>query len=76
VPLHEYYQDWADEYREHADTFAERILQMGWGVDGRYAAIARTTNIPNMPPGYLSDDDTLRLLITRLTLLKQRSTKI
>ncbi len=43
---------------------------MGWSVDGRYATIARTTNIPNMPAGYFSDDDTLRLLITRLTLLQ------
>jgi starvation-inducible DNA-binding protein len=70
LPLHEYYQEWADEYREHADTFAEGILQMGWSVDGRYATIARTTSIPDMPAGYLSDDDTWRLLITRLTLLQ------
>jgi len=70
LPLHEYYQDWADQYNECADTFAERILAMGWSVDGRYATIARTTTIPNMPAGYLSDDDTLRLLITRLTVLQ------
>lgn len=70
LPLHEYYQESADTYRDYADTFAERTLQMGWSIDGRYATIARTTNIPNMPAGYLSDDDTLRLLITRLTILQ------
>ena len=70
LPLHEYYQDWADQKNEYADTFAERILAIGWSVDGRYATIARTTTIPNMPAGYLSDDDTLRLLITRLTVLQ------
>lgn len=71
LQLHEYYDEQADFYREQADTFAERVLHLGSSVDGRYSTIARTTKIPEMPEGYLSDDESLKLLLDRVTVLQK-----
>ena len=67
--LHEYYQGQADYYRKEADVFAERTLHMGYSVDGRYSTIARTSTLPEMPAGYITDDDSLKLMIERVTVL-------
>jgi starvation-inducible DNA-binding protein len=40
-------------------------------VDGRYDTIARTTTIPEFPAGYLTDNESLRLLIERVTVLQR-----
>ena len=39
LPLHEYYQQQADFYLQQADLFAERVLQLGASVDGRFSTI-------------------------------------
>lgn len=70
VPLHEYYDEQAATYLDYSDLFAERVLAMAYSVDGRYATIARTTTIPNMPAGYVSDHHSLRLLIDQVSALK------
>ncbi len=69
--LHEYYQEQADYYRMEADIFAERALHMGYSVDGRYVTIAKTTRIPSMPPGTLTDNETLKDNIDRVTVLQK-----
>ncbi len=71
LPLHEFYQEQADMYRKYADVFAERQLSLGFSVDGRYQTIARTTKIPDMPAGYLTDNESLKLLIDRVTVLQK-----
>ncbi|HEY2156620.1 MAG TPA: DNA starvation/stationary phase protection protein [Isosphaeraceae bacterium] len=71
LQLHAYYDAQADFYREQADTFAERVLHLGFSVDGRYSTIARTSKIPEMPPGYLSDDESLKLLVERVSVLQK-----
>ena len=69
LQLHEYYQQQADFYLQQADTFAERVLHLGASVDGRYSTIARTTKLAELPAGYLIDDQTIKLLLDRVTVL-------
>ena len=69
--LHEYYQEYADFYRLQADIFAERVLHMGYSVDGRYSTIAKTSQLPDFPSGYDTDTETLRLLVERVTILQK-----
>jgi DNA-binding ferritin-like protein len=71
LPLHEYYQRQADFYLQQADLFAERVLQLGASVDGRFSTIARTTKLAEMPEGYLTDDHSLKLLLDRVTVLQK-----
>lgn len=71
LPLHEFYQEQADFYRGQADIFAERALQLGFSVDGRYSTIAKTTAIPDFPGGFVTDNESLKLLIDRVTVLQK-----
>jgi DNA-binding ferritin-like protein len=71
VPLHEYFQQQADFYRQQADLFAERVLHLGAAVDGRLSTIARTTKLAEMPEGYLTDDHSIKLLLDRVTVLQK-----
>lgn len=71
LPLHEYYQEQADFYRNAADLFAERALQLGFSIDGRYSTIAKTATIPEFPGGYVTDNESLKLLLDRTTVLQK-----
>ena len=71
LQLHEYYQQQADFYLQQADLFAERVLQLGSSVDGRFSTIARTTKLAEMPEGYLTDDHSIKLLLDRVTVLQK-----
>ena len=71
LPLHEYYQQQADFYIQQADLFAERVLQLGSVVDGRFSTIARTTKLAELPEGYLTDDHSLKLLLDRVSVLQK-----
>ena len=69
--LHEYYQTQADFYRTQADIFAERDLQLGYSIDGRYSTIAKTSTLPDLPSGYITDNDSIKLMIDRVTVLQK-----
>ncbi len=69
--LHEFYQAQADYYRMEADVFAERALHMGVSVDGRYTTIVKTTKIPGMLPGFITDNESLQANIDRVTILQK-----
>lgn len=69
--LHEYYDEQADSYRLASDTFAERLLHLGKSVDGRFSTVVRTTSLPDFPAGYVTDTETLQLLIERVTVLQK-----
>jgi starvation-inducible DNA-binding protein len=71
LQLHEYYRRQADFYLQQADAFAERVLQLGSSVDGRFSTIASTTKLAEMPDGYLTDDHSLKLLLDRVTVLQK-----
>lgn len=69
--LHKFYQKKADYYREQADLFAERVLHLGFSVDGRYSTVAKTSGIPDFPAGFDTDNETLQLLIDRVTVFQK-----
>jgi len=69
--LHEFYQKQADYYRTKADIFAERTLHVGYSIDGRYSTIAKTSKLPDLPPGYVTDNDSIKLMIDRVTVLQK-----
>jgi starvation-inducible DNA-binding protein len=71
LPLHEYFQRQADLYLQQADLFAERVLQLGASVDGRFSTIASTTKLAELPDGYLTDDHALKLLLDRVTVFQK-----
>ncbi|MDQ2746686.1 MAG: DNA starvation/stationary phase protection protein [Acidobacteriota bacterium] len=71
LPLHDLYQEEADYYRGQADIFAERALQLGFSVDGRYSTIAKTTAIPDFPGGYVTDNESLKLLLDRVGVFQK-----
>lgn len=71
ISLHEYYQQQADAYQGFADVFAERNLHLGYTADGRYSTIARTSSLPEMPGGYIPDNESLKLLIDRVTVFQK-----
>ena len=73
LPLHEFYQEQADMYRKYADIFAERNLSLGYSIDGRYRTIATTSTLPDMPGGYLTDNESLKLLIDRVTIFQKKT---
>jgi DNA-binding ferritin-like protein len=47
------------------------VLHLGAYVDGRLSTIARTTKLAEMPDGYLTDDQSLKLLLDRVTVLQK-----
>jgi len=69
LTLHEFYQYQADYYRKQADIFAERALHVGYSIDGRYSTIAKTTKLPDIPAGYVTDNDSLKLQLDRVKIL-------
>jgi starvation-inducible DNA-binding protein len=71
LQLHEYYQQQADLYLQQADLFAERVLELGASIDGRFSTVARTTKLAEMPEGYLTDDHSIKLLLDRVTVLQK-----
>ncbi len=71
LSLHEFFQQQADFYRLQADIFAERTLHLGYSVDGRYSTISKTTNIPDFPAGYVTDNESIKLLVDRITVLQK-----
>ena len=73
LPLHEFYQEQADTYRKYADVFAERNLSLGYSIDGRYRTIAATSTLPDMPSGYITDNESLKLLIDRVTIFQKKT---
>ncbi len=75
LPLHEFYQEQADMYRKYADVFAERTLSLGYSVDGRYRTIAATSTLPDMPGGYITDNESVKLLIDRVTIFQKGTYK-
>ncbi|GAB3575067.1 Dps family protein [Spirosoma luteolum] len=71
-PLHEALQEYADTYREQADLFAERQLQIGLPADGRTETIVATANLPKFPAGPLTDRQVLEIMTERIYTVAKR----
>ncbi|MGV2829879.1 Dps family protein [Myxosarcina sp. GI1(2024)] len=64
--LHELLDDFVEDYREHADIVAERMLAVGRTADGRPEVVSDTANLATFPQGYISDYRVVDLLSQRL----------
>ena len=71
LPLHEYYQEQSEKYRMYADVFAERILHLGYSVDGRHSTVAKTSSVPEPPVGFVTDNESLKFLVDRVTVFQK-----
>lgn len=71
LQLHEFFDAQAELYNDQADIFAERVLHLGYSIDGRFGTIARTTSIPDLPAGFMTDNETIRLMVDHVTVLQK-----
>lgn len=70
--LHELLDDFVEDYREHADIVAERMLAVGRTADGRPKVVSDTANLATFPEGYISDYRVVDLLSQRLNEVGNR----
>jgi starvation-inducible DNA-binding protein len=54
--LHLQLDEIVDATRRHADVVAERASALGVAPDARAAGVAAQSGIPQLPPGWLTDD--------------------
>lgn len=62
VPLHELFDELAQQLRNHTDEVAERLVQLGGAADGSAQHIATQTQLGPLPSGFVSGTDLTRLL--------------
>lgn len=64
--LHEQLDVLVADARRAADQVAERVVALGISVDGRPAAVATTTHLPEFDHGFLDDDKVVRGILDQL----------
>ncbi|MFD8565506.1 Dps family protein [Streptomyces sp. NPDC059639] len=63
--------------RDYADTVAERAAAIGVSPDGRAATVARTSNLPAFPAGWISDEQAVAVLVEAYgTLIDEMRSRI
>ncbi|WP_047893517.1 Dps family protein [Micromonospora sp. RV43] len=67
--LHQQLDEVVDTTRRHADTVAERAATIGVAPDGRAAAVAARSTIPQWAPGWERDELVLEHFIDAYTKL-------
>jgi starvation-inducible DNA-binding protein len=60
--VHLHLDELNDEVRDAADLVAERAVAIGYWVDGRPATVAKSSPLPEFPPGQLKDDEVVDLI--------------
>lgn len=70
--LHELFDKAADQLAGHADDLAERLVTLGGRAEGTVRRVARTTGIPEFPPGVVSGHEHVKALATNLGVLAER----
>ena len=64
--VHEQLDTLVDDVRGFADTVAERMVALDVPVDGRPAAVATTTNLPEFAQGFLGDDKVVSAIVDQI----------
>jgi starvation-inducible DNA-binding protein len=64
--LHEQLDVVVADARRAADEVAERVVALGVPVDGRPAAVATTSHLPEFDHGFLDDDKVVRGVLDQL----------
>ncbi|WP_020574838.1 Dps family protein [Actinopolymorpha alba] len=64
--VHEQLDTLVDDVRDCADDVAERLIALDVPVDGRPAAVATTTNLPEFDQGFLGDDKVVSAIVDQI----------
>jgi starvation-inducible DNA-binding protein len=64
--VHLHLDELTEETRNAADLVAERAVSIGYPVDGRASAVAKSTPLPEFPAGQVIDDEVVSLLTEAL----------
>ena len=71
-PLHEMLQEHYEGVSKYADRVAERLLSVGASSDGRAPTIVQTSNLPEIPGGFLDDASILTFFTNQYQTIGQR----
>ena len=74
-PLHEMLQEHYEGIAQYADDVAERLLSVGSSSDGRAPTIVQTSNLPEIPGGFLDDARVLTFFTLQYQTVGQRLKK-
>lgn len=66
-PLHQMLDEFTGEYRDWADTMAERLAAIGVAPDGRVGTVARESSVEALPSGRITGQDIVHMLYERLS---------
>ena len=70
--VHLHLDELVDTARNHSDQTAERCATIGVSPDGRAATVAKSTGLPEFPPGWASDRDTVGLIFEAVDAVVRR----
>lgn len=71
-PLHEMFDEFTDAYRGWGDDVAERLTAIGAPADGRPATVAAASKVRELPGGFVTDADAVRLVLAEVEGLAAR----
>lgn len=71
-PLHELLQEHYDGIAKYADDVAERMLAVGSSSDGRAPVIVGSSNLPEIPGGFIDDARVLNFFTQQYATVAQR----
>jgi starvation-inducible DNA-binding protein len=66
LPIHQRLDKVIKDARGFADDVAERLVALGVPADGRPPTVATTSNLPEVSPGFLSDDKVVSAIVDQL----------
>jgi len=69
---HELLQDHYDGLSKYADMIAERLLAVGASSDGRAITVVATSNLPEIPGGFLDDHQVIQFFVYQYETVGQR----
>lgn len=71
-PLHEMLQEHYEGISKYADLVSERLLAVGASSDGRAVTIVQTSNLPEIPGGFIDDARVLTFFTGQYQTVGQR----
>jgi len=69
---HELLQDHYEGVSKYADMVAERLLAVGASSDGRAITVVATSNLPEIPGGFLDDSQVIQFFVYQYETVGQR----
>lgn len=69
VPVHELLDSIVEHARDAADTAAERIVALGAPIDATLAAVAKQTETPAFPTGFITADTAIDEVVKHMDVV-------